>query len=357
MEKLHYIGLLFLNFTVLNLILSLTFFVISYGLKKTVSSIYIRSSVFFISIMAPPVVSSFILVSSFIPPVFIKPHNSPMPCLNEPYCYIFSFLPEFPMFRAALIAAVILVLLSALYSIVSLFGYFRLRRQIDGLADLSGTELNSVPIGLISGGRLIQHIKVIETPLTFSFVWGYLSEMIVISTGALKTLSPDELKCLFAHEASHYRRRDNILKGMLSLCRNTLIAFPHVHLLCRWWKEEIELIGDDAAVLSTGKPTDVASAILKMQGTSATGLNRSVWRFATGFTASASAKPLTRRIERLIELNDSISADGKVRHPLIPSEVSILAGLTLMFPLLFVMIYEIDPLMIHCYLEKLTSVF
>src|SRR4030066_250657 len=193
MEKLHYIGLLFLNFTILNIFLSLLFFLISYVTRKFVSSVYIKSRVFFISLMVPPVVSAFTLVTSFIPPVFVKPHDGHMPCLNEPYCYIFSFIPEFPM---------------------------------------------------------------------FSFVWGYLSNIVVISAGALKTLSPDELACLLAHETSHYKRRDNILKGLLLICRNTLIVFPHVHYLFRWWREEIELIGDEAAVLRTGRPMDVASALL-----------------------------------------------------------------------------------------------
>src|SRR4030066_1221400 len=259
MEKLHYIGLLFLNFTILNIFLSLLFFLISYVTRKFVSSVYIKSRVFFISLMVPPVVSAFTLITSFIPPVFIKPHDGHMPCLNEPYCYIFSFIPEFPMFKAALTAAVILVLISSVYSIILLGAYFRMRREIGTLANLSnlsGTELNSVP------NCVNLHIKVIDTPLMFSFVWGYLSNIVVISAGALNALSPDELTCLLAHETSHYKRRDNILKGLLLICRNTLIVFPHVHYLFRWWREEIELIGDEAAVLRTGRPMDVASALL-----------------------------------------------------------------------------------------------
>ena len=145
MEKLHYIGLLFLNFTILNIFLSLLFFLISYVTQKIVSSLYIKSRLFFTSIVAPPVFALFTVVTSFIPPVFVKLHDGPMPCLNAPYCYIFSFIPDFPLFKVALIAAVILVLMSALYSIVSLRGYFRMRREIGRLADLSGTELNSVP--------------------------------------------------------------------------------------------------------------------------------------------------------------------------------------------------------------------
>ena len=175
------------------------------------------------------------------------------------------------MFNGAVIAAVVLVILSMLYSIMSLLAYFRRRTVINIFRDI-GTEFCPNI-----------NIKVIDTPLMISFVWGYMSNFIVISTGVLKSLSPDELKCLFAHEISHYRRRDNVLKGILLLCRNTLFIFPHIHYLFRWWKEAIELIGDEAAVLSTGKPLDVASAILKMQNKSASERDWNIEQFATGF--------------------------------------------------------------------------
>ncbi len=351
MDKLHQIGLLFLNFTILNIFLSLLFFLISYVTGKFASSMYIKCRVFFISLMVPPVVSAFTLFTSFIPPVFVKPHDGHMPCLNEPYCYIFSFIPEFPMFKAALTAAVILVLISALYSIVSFGNYFRMRREIGRLAGLSGTELNSVP------DCMNLHIKVIDTPLMFSFVWGYLSNIVVISAGALKALSPDELTCLLAHETSHYKRRDNILKGFLLICRNTLIVFPHVHHLFRWWREEIELIGDEAAVLRTGRPMDVASAILKMQMASGADISWNIDKFAAGFNTPVNSNALTRRIERLVAIHDSRITPVNVRLSLIPSEIGMITGLTFLFPMLFGMIYEIDPLMLHCYLEKLTLVF
>src|SRR3990172_7714583 len=372
MEKLHYIGLLFLNFTILNIFISLLFFLISYVTKKFVSSMYIKSRLFFTSIVAPPLFASFTIITSFIPPVFVKLHDGPMPCLNEPYCYIFSFIPEFPLFKVALIAAVILVLMSALYSIVSLRGYFRMRREIGRLADLSGAELNSVPNcvpkeGYISpplkkgdiGGFFMStplQVKIIDTPLMLSFVWGYLSGIIVISTGALKSLSPDELTCLLAHETSHYKRRDNILKGFLLICRNTLIVFPHVYYLFRWWREEIELIGDEAAVLRTGKPMDVASAILKMQMASGADINWNIDKYATGFNTPVNANVLTRRIERLVAIHDSRITPVNVRLSLIPSEIGMITVLAFLFPMLFGMIYEIDPLMLHCYLEKLTLV-
>src|SRR3972149_5703506 len=300
MEKLHYIGLLLLNFTILNIFLSLLFFLISYISRKFASSMYIKSRVFFISLMVPPVVSAFTLITSFIPPVFVKPHDGHMPCLNEPYCYIFSFIPEFPMFKAALTAAAILVLISSVYSIILLGAYFRMRREINRLPELSIENNISNP-----------PLKIIDTPLMFSFVWGYLSNIVVISAGALKALSPDELACLLGHEA---------------------------------------------AVLRTGRPMDVASAILKMQMASDTDISWNIDKFAAGFNTPVNANVLTRRIERLVAIHDSRITPVNVRLSLIPSEIGMITGLAFLFPMLFGMIYEIDPLMLHCYLEKLASV-
>ncbi|MEK6537799.1 MAG: M56 family metallopeptidase, partial [Nitrospirota bacterium] len=284
-------------------------------------------------------------------------------CVNEPYCYIFSLIPEFPMFNGAVIAAVALVILSMLYSIMSLVAYFRRRSVIGKLSSEAPTLTPStslstgLPLSLrereFNGAGL--NIKVIDTPLMISFVWGYMSNFIVISTGVLKSLSPDELRCLFAHEISHFRRRDNILKGILLLCRNTLFVFPHVYYLFRWWRETIELIGDEAAVLSTGKPLDVASAILKMQNKSASERDWNIEQFATGFSATAHTETLTKRVERLVAINDSKLVPGNARCSFIPSETGLFAFLTVMFPILFAAIYEIDPLMLHCYLEKITS--
>ncbi|MCC6544440.1 MAG: M48 family metalloprotease [Nitrospirae bacterium] len=354
MEKLYYIGLLFLNFTILNIFISLILFFISFITRIIVSSVYIRSRLFFTSIVAPTILAIFIVGTSFVPPVLVKSHDGPMPCLNKPYCYIFSFIPEFSLFKVAMTAAVILVLMSAICSVVSLAGYFRMRREIGGLANLSGTELYSA----LNFANILNNakVKIIDTPLMFSFVWGYLSGIIVISTGVLKSLSPDELNCVLSHEASHYRRKDNFLKGLMILCRNTLTVFPHVHLLFRWWREEIELIGDEAAVLKTGRPMDVASAILKMQMTTGTNSNWHLDNFATGFISSLKSNSLTTRVERLIAINDSRITPGNVRLSLIPSETAMIAGLAFLCPLLFGIIYEIDPLILHCYLEKLTSV-
>lgn len=358
MEKLHHIGLLFLNFALLNVLLSLIFFLISIAGKKLLTSPLLKSRLFFVSLIAPPALSMFTIFTSFVPPVFIKIPGKSMFCLNDPYCYIFSFVsPEIPFFDWLLILAIGLVLLPVIYSVIGIRNYFRIYATIDSFTNPSLIPLNpSLELEDVPKIR----VKVIDTPYMISFLWGYISNILVISTGVLNRLSKDELRCLLSHEISHYKRRDNILKGILLLCRNSLFIFPHVYPVFRWWREEIEKIGDEKAAIITGRPLDVASAILKMVSPSPGNppfnerWMKHLESYAIGFSIIRNNHLLTDRIERLVAINDCAVRPGGGR-PIIPSEAGLLIGMTLIFSISFLAIYELDPLLIHCYIERLLS--
>lgn len=391
MEKLHHIGLLSLNFAVLNILLSLIFFLISIAGKRLLTSPLLKSRLFFASLITPPALSMFTILTSFVPPIFIKIPGKSMFCLNDPYCYIFSFVsPEIPFFDWLLILAAVLVLLPVIYSLIGIRNYFKIYANIDGITNpslipprppLEGVGTNSPLVKEDSGG-LARHpiisksvlkelkeledvykirVKVIDTPYMISFLWGYISNILVISTGVLNRLSKDELRCLLAHEISHYKRRENILKGILLLCRNSLFITPHVYSIFRWWREEIEKVGDEKAAIITGRPLDVASAILKMMVSSSHGnppFNKDGMKYldsyAIGFSITRSNHLLTDRIERLVAINDCVIRPGGGQS-IIPSETGLLIGMTSIFSISFIAIYELNPLLIHCYIERLLS--
>lgn len=365
MEKLHHLGLLFLNFGVLNILLSLCLFLASVAGRRFIVSPYVKSRLFFLALLAPPALSAVTIFSSFAPPLFIKIPGKAMFCLNEPYCYIFSLISpeEIPLFNGLLITAVALAVIPVIYSIISIGSYLRAYATIHKLMDPSSPVL--VKEGEIRTDVLEElkelsaaykiGVKVIETPCTLSFIWGYFSNILVLSTGALKTLSREELRCLLAHELSHYKRRDNILKGFLLLCRNSLFIFPQVHYLLRWWRGEIELIGDEEAALTTGRPLDVASALLKMRRTPYSDIARDLAPHAIGFSMDQDDQLFTDRVERLIAISDGRIRPENNRWSIIPSEIGLLAGMASMFPLSFIVISRLDPLLVHCYLEKLTN--
>ena len=264
MENLHHLGLLFLNFGVLNILLSLGLFLASAAGRRFIASPYIKSRLFFLALFAPPALSAVTIFSSFAPPLFVKIPGKSMFCLNEPYCYIFSLISpeEIPLFDGILITAIALVIIPVIYSIISIRSYLRAYATIHKLMNPSSPVLikkGEIRTDVLKELKEVSAVykigvKVIETPCALSFIWGYFSNILVLSTGALKTLSREELRCLLAHELSHCKRRDNILKGFLLLCRNSLFIFPQVHCLLRWWKGEIELIGDEEDSLFRHRP-------------------------------------------------------------------------------------------------------
>ncbi|WP_214411559.1 M56 family metallopeptidase [Sphaerisporangium fuscum] len=69
----------------------------------------------------------------------------------------------------------------------------------------------------------------------------------VITTGALRSLAPQEVAAVLAHERAHLRGRHHlVLAGAEALAE----AFPHVPLFRRAWKETarlVELLADDVA--------------------------------------------------------------------------------------------------------------
>lgn len=388
MEKLYYISLLFLNFAILNILLSFIFFLLSLAGKFLIFSPHIKSRLFFFSLLAPPVMSGFMIMSSFAPPFFIKIPGKAMFCLNEPYCYIFSFIPtETPLFNGILLSAMLLVLFPLLYAVAGMRNYITAGKTINSQGNINENEFgqatcliykhlseyaqhshltNNHFIGQASSLTNLKvlkefvntrkiKIRIIDSPHMISFLWGYIVNTLVISSGVIKTLTTDELKGLLSHELSHYKRRDNILKGLLLICRNSLYIFPQVHYIFNWWKEEIELISDEWAAQFTGRPLEIASALLKMKKHAPHDIGLNLISHTSGFSTSNSNYMFTRRIERLLTINDSMERSEIKKARSVLSETGLLAGIVLLFPTLFMAIYELDPLLVHCYIERILS--
>ncbi len=263
------------------------------------------------------------------------------------------------MFYGLLLSATALAVLPLLYSAMNLRSYIRTHSMINRLDSSTAAIRASIRTELSDDLRQLVdiynvRIKVIDTSLLVSFVWGYKSNTIVLSTGVLQGLSKDELRGLLAHELSHYKRKDNILKVILMLCRNISFILPHVYYMLRSWRKEIELIGDETAALCTGRPLDVASALLKMQDLPASYFHKNLRSYATGFNISENAGLLTERVERLVAINDRTVRTGK-KSIILPSELSALVGMVSIFTLIIIAISGLNPLLLHCYLEKLIS--
>jgi Zn-dependent protease with chaperone function len=93
---------------------------------------------------------------------------------------------------------------------------------------------------------------------------GFLSPLILVSTGALATLSPEELDAALAHEVGHVAGRHLALGWGLIAFRSLLLFNPVAQILGRSAVLEMERAADDAAAEATGRPATLASALAKL---------------------------------------------------------------------------------------------
>jgi heat shock protein HtpX len=118
-------------------------------------------------------------------------------------------------------------------------------------------------------------------PRLFAVGRGPGSSTLAVSAGALTALRPEELEAAIAHELAHVRRRDVLVQTFVVLFAATLVemsriggwlsrallyvfapisaAFVHVLLSAKR-----ELHADALAAASTGKPHDLADALMRL---------------------------------------------------------------------------------------------
>jgi Zn-dependent protease with chaperone function len=113
---------------------------------------------------------------------------------------------------------------------------------------------------------------------------------IVVTTGALRMLSPAELDAVLCHERGHLRQRHHLV---LAWTAGMLRAFPRSHMMrtahCEV-RRLVELLADDAATQTTD-PLDLAGALLRLGSESHTPAH------ALGASDTAAAE----RVRRLID--------------------------------------------------------
>lgn len=94
---------------------------------------------------------------------------------------------------------------------------------------------------------------------------GVLRPRLFIATQVLEFLTADEIKAALSHEKGHLTARDNMKRGLLRACRDSLLIFPCGRSLDRDWAEASEEAADELAA-SEGRNValDLASALVKI---------------------------------------------------------------------------------------------
>lgn len=91
---------------------------------------------------------------------------------------------------------------------------------------------------------------------------GWFFPWVAISSNLVKGLSEDELEGILWHEFHHAVSRDNVRKLFSFFSLQVIGIFPWVRGLNRLWEESTELGCDQFAVQKTGRPLDLAAALL-----------------------------------------------------------------------------------------------
>lgn len=110
---------------------------------------------------------------------------------------------------------------------------------------------------LDAGGQTVTFCSRREAPpLTLV---GVRKARVLVSESTLALLSHDELRISLQHELAHMRSRDNLKKLVFRFC-----PFPGMAGLETAWSQTAELAADDAAVSKVDDAVDLAAALVKL---------------------------------------------------------------------------------------------
>ena len=134
---------------------------------------------------------------------------------------------------------------------------------------------------------------------------GFLRPRLFIASQVLQVLTPEEISGAVAHENGHLTARDNLKRGLLQACRDSLLIIPCGRLLDRSWSEASEEAADEnAARQGNGAALDLASALVKIARIIPPG-GRPTMPAGVFLLGDEETKGIKSRVRRLIALATS----------------------------------------------------
>ena len=137
---------------------------------------------------------------------------------------------------------------------------------------------------------------------------------VILSVGLLETLSPEELEASLAHEISHIKNNDGLIRTLAS-CLKFAAPFNFVsYLIEPAIYREREFLADEASVTLTKKPSALISALIKISEAFAVKTKGGYfYSLAMGFFLESPLRgglfnkhpPLEERLNRLLQLKET----------------------------------------------------
>lgn len=123
----------------------------------------------------------------------------------------------------------------------------------------TNTEIKRLPLKDYGLGAVLIDVN---SPL--AFIAGLIRPKIYISKGLFNSLTRDEIKAVFLHELHHKKRKDPLRLFINSFIKDAFFYIPIVRYFSKLFHAIKERAADDMVVSVTGKPLELASAILKV---------------------------------------------------------------------------------------------
>ena len=339
------------NFVFSNTVFAVSAFLLSWVAKVAAEKDILKISpsslerVFAGAILAPPVVSLWLLLAALLPQLWVPDealaaaHNFPPHDLHLFGDFTSRFEPYLAYATAVLFFAAI-----ALAIWTSLRSYLRFGRMVDCL-EIQTTLPKPGQLRLIEEFSCSQslNLRVISTSRPFTFVWGVWKTKLIISTGLLNVLSGPQLLGVLEHEAAHHVRKDNCFKFILSFASCLSIAFPLTRLIAHWHAQQIEFVCDEIAAVRTEAPLDIASALVTLSRTNTNAFSN--MPVAISFVKGKS-KLVERRVMRLLQFDHvQVSKVIQQRARVLPRYA--LHGSAAVFSLTLISFLLLRPLAVH----------
>ena len=140
-------------------------------------------------------------------------------------------------------------------------------------------------VGLMSSAR-------VQIPI----VIGWLKPLILVPTGCMAGLSPQQVEAILAHELAHVRRHDYLVNLFQSAMETLLFYHPAVWWVSACMRRERENCCDDLAIAATGDRLTYARALSRLAEMHAT---------VPAGAFAANGGVLKMRIARLLGVNQS----------------------------------------------------
>lgn len=256
------------------------------------------------TIVAPPLVALWVVGAAFLPRLWLTAESFEA-AHSAPYHQLHLLgeltIPLEPALSYVLASFAIVAGAFAIWS--NLVGSWRVGNLVKRL-DMNASAPPAAQVEMVKeiAAKRGLTVGLVMTDYPLSLVWGIRRSQLILSSGLLRTLTPEQLNGVLEHEAAHHHRRDNLFKLLLSFATYTSAAFPLSRVVLRWRATEVEVICDETAVASTSAPLELAQALVTLRRQTTPGpVSNSA--MASGFMFGSGAT-FQYRIDRLLSLFD-----------------------------------------------------